>query len=318
MPSTRFDTLMSFPAVAEHISSSLLPAEECSWDEDEIPLQERGVRFRWLYYFLANIIEKAADHVEALWDRFRSAEKAALSLDAPEPATPLHSEHFLSDLGITRALVAELIVPLTQSIGAPLYARVPPAHRGRPSAFVSHTWSSPAFASGHGSFDIILDHHKDAFVWIDVACYNQHLIKPSAIAADMDSLIAQIGNVSFILTTEPFFTRSWCLWEILCAHHNDVNIAVHDQITRIRKKYWSSEISWIPPAFESVKTLKATESHDQENILSQFIARFGSVARADRYVRGLLQNREDLARYNTDRTWLGRIRTGMQYITGGR
>ena len=318
MTSWRSGALLSIPEVAAHIRSSLLPEEICSWHEGDTPLHTRGVRFSWLYYFLAGIIDRAADHIEVLWDRFRSAEKAALWLDRPEPERPIYSQDFLNGLGVTRALVAELVIPLTRSINAPLFARVPPEHRGPPSVFISHTWSSRAFASAHGSFDIVLDHHAPSFVWIDVACYNQHLVKSANVAKDMESLIAKIGEVSFILTTEPFFTRSWCLWEILSAHSNEARIAVHDQITRIRKKYWSSEISAMPPTFRSVRELEATEDEDRKNILANLISQFGSARRADRYIRSLLHNHKDLAAGAADPSWMGWVKTALERRLSGR
>ena len=99
--------------------------------------------------------------IAAEWAKYHSAEKAAMygPWDIPEPELPAYSRHMIENLQTTRQFVSNLIAPLTRPISAPLYARVPPEHRGVPSAFVSHTWSSTALAQAHGSLDIVLDHY---------------------------------------------------------------------------------------------------------------------------------------------------------------
>ena len=136
----------------------------------------------------------------------------------------------------------------------------------------------------------MLDHYRDSFVWIDIACYNQHTIKDESIAADMKSIISGIGQIAFILTTEPFFTRSWCMWETVCGRQTGADSKVHDQITRIKSKYWSSEASQMPPTFRSVTELSATERSDQEKVLELLVSTFGSVRQADEYIRGILRS----------------------------
>jgi hypothetical protein len=253
------------------VEKRLLPIDACSWSEADSPLSQRGVRFSWLYDFVATIDSSIAE----MWNRFRSTQKAATygPWDIPWPDQPNYPE----DLVTTRQLVSEFIVPLTRSIRAPLYARVPNNHRGRPTVFISHTWSSHAVAAAHGSLDIVLDHYRDAFIWIDFVCYNQHSVKDESIAADMKSLIEDIGQVAFILTTSPFFTRSWCLWEIVCGHQTGATLRIHDQIMRIKKKYWSSEANQLPPKFTSISDLSATEKSDQDKIFELLVSTFGSV-----------------------------------------
>jgi len=81
----------------------------------------------------------------------------------------------------TSWIVSEFIKPLTKDAQAPLYARVPQEYRGKPTVFVSHTWSSTYFAGAHGSLDIAYERHCDDFVWIDIGCYNQHLFRQGKI-----------------------------------------------------------------------------------------------------------------------------------------
>jgi hypothetical protein len=286
----RPDKLHMIPAVVECAEEYLLPIEASAWHEDDVPLDQRGVRFSWLYDFVAKVWTKLDAFTAREWAQHRSTEKAAMygPWDIPWPEQPAYPEDLVENLRTTRQLVSNLIVPLTRPLNAPLYARVPPEHRGRPSVFISHTWSSSAVAAAHGSLDIVLDHHRDAFVWIDIACYNQHSVKDESIAADMKALIAGIGHIAFILTTQPFFTRSWCLWEIVCGHQTGADVKVHDQITRIKKKYWSSEIGQMPPQFNSVTELSATQRSDQEKILELLLLTFGSVGKANEYIRSIL------------------------------
>ena len=166
-------------AVVECVQGCLLPLEASSWHESDVPLGQRGVRFSWLYDFVAKVWENLDAFIAAEWAKYHSVEKAAMygPWDIPEPELPAYSRHMIENLQTTRQFVSNLIAPLTRPISAPLYARVPPEHRGVPSVFVSHTWSSTALAQAHGSLDIVLDHYRDAFVWIDIACYNQHTVK---------------------------------------------------------------------------------------------------------------------------------------------
>lgn len=269
------------PAVEE----CLLPVKDCSWAEGDVPLDERGVRFSWLYDFVARIDSM----IVHMWTRFRSTQRAAIygPWDIRSSPMPQYPEELLT----TRQLVSYFVIPLTRAIRAPLYARVPLEHRGHPSVFLSHTWDSQPVAGGHGSFDIALDHYRDSFVWMDIACYNQHRVTDESIAGDMDSIIGAIGQVAFILTTEPFFTRSWCLWEVVCGHNRGATVKSHDQITRIERKYWSSESSRTPPKFKSITELSATERADREKILELLVTTFGSVAKADAYVVKMLVDR---------------------------
>ncbi len=49
----------------------LLPIDACSWSEDDVPPRQRGVRFSWLYDFVAKIDSAIAD----MWRHFRSTQK---------------------------------------------------------------------------------------------------------------------------------------------------------------------------------------------------------------------------------------------------
>ncbi|HQG26127.1 MAG: hypothetical protein KBB67_08510 [Syntrophorhabdus sp.] len=279
------------PPIKKCAAECLVPLDECSWSEEEVPLGQRGVRFSWLYDFVSRIWADTDSFITGIWKHYRSTQRASMYGpwdNIPWPEMPEYPEDLVETVRMTRDLVSNLIIPLTRPISAPLYARIPIEHRGRPSVFISHTWSSNAVASAHGSLDIVLDHYRDSFVWIDFVCYNQHLVKDGNIAADMKSIISGIDQIAFILTTQPFFTRSWCLWEIVCGYKTGVKVKVHDQITRIKKKYWSSEASQMPPNFKSITELSATKKSDEEKIFELLVSTFGSVSQADDYIRSIL------------------------------
>jgi hypothetical protein len=264
--------------------------EDCTWDERDVPLVQRGVRFGWLYNFLDDLVHEANAFFERMWDEYRSADRAAMygPWNIPTPEVPPYREDAAEGLRITRNLVSDIIVPITASIGAPLYARVAVEHRGPPDVFISHTWSSMAFVDAHGSLNMLLDRYRDSFVWIDFVGYNQHCVKPKSILKDMEDIISGIGRVAFTLTREPFFTRSWCLWEIVCSYRVGAKVDVCENILRIKRKYWASEAVLLPPRFTSVADLQATNESDREMIFEQLVSTFGSVDQADEYVRGIL------------------------------
>src|SRR5262245_55349213 len=92
----------------------LRQAEPGSWRDEAIPLEARGVRRQWACDFIRHLLR---------------------DINAARAVPPFY---FLNCHG----LVQEIVKPLTAALRAPLYALVPEEHRGRPTTFVSHTWSS--------------------------------------------------------------------------------------------------------------------------------------------------------------------------------
>ncbi len=283
----------------------LMPLEACSWREDDVPLAERGVRVGWLYDFVKRIYSA----IDGLWTEYDLANKKAKNDDRfasdrnPNyrpgdikwPDRPVYSLPLT-----TTQLVSLFIAPLTSHIKAPLYARIPPEHRGRPSKFISHTWNSYASQGVHGTLDMVQDRNHDSFVWIDIVCYNQHRVLNENIYSDMKEIISRIGQIAFVLTTEPFFTRSWCLWEIVCANQTNAEVSIYNQIARIQKKYWSSEKHALPKKFKSITNLSAIKQHDKDKIFELLVSTFGSVQQADEYIHSILPQIEDNPQRFTD------------------
>lgn len=267
---------------------SLLPLHDCSWQEKDVPIAKRGIHFKWLYDFVAKVDNATGDLWKNIRIQYESQKKASIHFEnVPWPDSPEYPDYPEANFK-TREFVNKIVVPLTNEIKAPLYSRVPYEQRGSPSIFISHTWDSSIVRGGHGSLDMVLDRNRDSYVWIDFMCYNQHLVRDEAIAKDMNAIISSIGETAFVLTTAPFFSRSWCLWEMVCAHRSNVPIYVYDQIDRIKYKYYTSEQSEMPPDFSSITELTATKRADQMEIYELFISTFGSVANADAYIRNIL------------------------------
>jgi hypothetical protein len=222
-------------------------------------MEERGVSVSWLLGFVRAVWEK----VNAEGDEF----------------------YFLT----THGLVNRVVKPLTAHLRAPLYALVPPEDRGRPTTFVSHTWSSLLVGPDGqpiGTLDA-LEQLGNERVWIDFACYNQHIFE--AIGADMQRVIAAIGSISVVATPTPIYRRCWCLWELLCAQRAGVPVHLlvrggyrNDKILSVNALYRS---------FQGVGRAEATKPEDREILRAGIVAHFGSVARADVAIEALIREK---------------------------
>lgn len=266
----------------------LLSDENVTWDERSVPLARRGVSFSWLLQFA-----RASDRgIGELWDDFheKSHRHGNANLFRPDgvaetqltdrftkPPPPPYPE---GDLTV-RDFVSSVVIPVTRGIKAPLYAKIPPEYRGEPSMFISHTWDSNMF----GQFGFIgamtgTGHPDPGFVWIDFACYNQHRVE--SVAGDMMSIVSQIGTVAFALTERPFWSRLWCLWELMCAHRSGAQIQVRD-VNIHTPKYAAPR-----PDFTSITDALASKQEDRRSLVDEILAVFGSIKHADNHVRKLL------------------------------
>jgi hypothetical protein len=273
------------------------------WNEADVPLTERGVRFSWLCNFVKSFYWERNEPVR---EQLRLRERARQWND--------YARHYPGDLPIPDALkgiqldgpepqfyqatihdfVAEHIIPLTQAIGGPLYARVPPSDRGKPEMFLSHAWNnlvlSPV-AQWHGGTLDAFDSSgiagiKNKFVWIDFACYMQPPDNPKLIAYDMEALIRSIGNVAFAVTMTPLFNRIWCLWEVLSASLTgaETRFCVGPGYRTDRRSMTNKFVD----EFKSVKEADATKKDDYDKLLAAMVTRFGSIAAADDHIRKLM------------------------------
>jgi hypothetical protein len=122
----------------------LSAAEAGPWHEDKVPPGDRGISLHWLCDFVADKLAKLNEPrrlaIERR-DRARDHNKAGQwgRHDMPDMEIPEVPPNYLLN---THGLVSQFVVRLTEEIGGPLFALVPPEHRGPPTAFISHTWNS--------------------------------------------------------------------------------------------------------------------------------------------------------------------------------
>lgn len=265
------------------------------WSDDSLQLEHRGVSRKWLGGFIERLqqeinaardeaikqAEYAKNHNEAgFWGRH----------DRPDlPIPPIPPYQFID----TRGLVEAIVKPLTESIRAPFYALVPEQFRGRPTDFVSHTWSSLLVGPPRqriGSLDALNSMgDADEFIWIDFICYNQHITSSKDIAPDMLRVIGAIGQVSVCATPTPIYSRSWCLWEFLSSQRagTKLNLRVYpghrnDKILSVNALYRS---------FKGIGKACSSSDSDQKEIYDGFIAFFGSEEQADAAIEKLIEDK---------------------------
>jgi hypothetical protein len=280
----------------------LLEEQSCSWQEADVPLPERGVRFSWLCNFVRSIYWQKNQVVEEQKELQKAAlaweEHARWSMDdlpTPDIYKGLDLERPVPAYDATIGdLVAERVLPLTNTIRAPLYARIPPSDRGKPEVFLSHAWANSVLSSvpqWHGGTLDAFDSQgiagiTEKFVWIDFVCYNQHAVASDTIAFDVEAIIRSIGNVAFAVTMTPLFDRIWCLWEVLSVLQTGAKSRFcvgpgyqTDKRVMVNKFF---------EAFKSVEQARSTKTGDYDKLLAAMISRFGSIAAADEHIRKLM------------------------------
>lgn len=279
----------------------LLDLELCTWNEKDVPLHERGVSLDWLINYVKSIYDShneptRKDYFEKIqqYEQYENQKKAANWFShVPEPEyQPYPTEPKLFEI-TTRQFVSDYVIPQTESIKAPLYARVPQSKRGKPSTFISHVWDAKIRSvrpttgwqksDGTGTLDTV----SGKFIWIDFVCYNQHKLNDNKIAIDMENLIKSIGKVIFALTPVPFTNRIWCLWELLSVAKSNSEV----QFGTPNRMHFSDYKMWINEYFDSrtsVRDAKSTNPSDYEIIYKAINAHFGSTYAADEYLTQLM------------------------------
>jgi hypothetical protein len=223
-----------------------------------VPLAERGISFWWFWHFVDDVLSE--------W------------VPVSEPVS-------------TEDFVRRVVVPLTKRHRCPLFARVPAEFRGKPTIFVSHVWRSRLAQTPYGllaTIDWAEDRQrKEHTVWLDIVSYNQHEVKTDRIAADMLEVIRSCRSLRVALSTEPFFHRTWCLWELLGACQTNINVAMCDTLPR-SQKYASTEMQFRRPHFESVRQSRALFESERHALLNATEETFGTIEAADDIVRDMI------------------------------
>lgn len=274
--------------------TGLAPESKLSWSDTDVPLQERGVSVSWLIDFVHEVDRQWQEVVK----QHERDELASVHYDTPWPE-PLP---FASNLQMTTVfLVDNVIRPLTRTLSAPLFARVPGQFKGVPDIFVSHAWSNPLTSDGAFSTLYALDSPLKSwgarkFVWIDLACYNQHRVE--CVAEDMKTVIATIGRVGFPWVNSAPLTRLWCLWELLCAHVGHASIELYEANSSAYDLGFLADN--FKDEFKSVERADTTLPQDRQQILGAMIATFGSITQADDFVRELVNS---MLSTQSDKPW---------------
>jgi hypothetical protein len=274
--------------------TGLIAEDKLSWNDNDIPLHKRGVSVSWLIDFVHEV-DRAWQDVVKQHERDR---KASLYFDAPWP-DPLP---FAPDLRMSAVFLVNYVIrPMTRVVGAPLYVRVPEQCRRKPDVFVSHAWSNPLACWGAFSTLYTLDSplrswEPRKFVWIDLACYNQHRVE--CVAEDMRAVIASVGRVGIPMINSVPFSRLWCLWELLCAHLADAKLEMYEANGSAYDLGFLADR--FQDEFRSVEHPATTLPEDRERILEAMISTFGSIAKADEHLRQLVNS---MLSKQSDKPW---------------
>jgi tetratricopeptide (TPR) repeat protein len=128
----------------------------------------------------------------------------------------------LSADATTAEFCANFILPLTKEFqcSAAEYLRaVRSLSIGKPIGFISHAW----IYSFRDLINALVSYYgKDAYVWLDIACNNQHKAPnypPDWWYGAFKTAISSIGKTVMVLApwNDPIpLTRGWCIWELYC------------------------------------------------------------------------------------------------------
>jgi len=131
-----------------------------------------------------------------------------------------------------------------------------------------------------------------SFIWIDIACYNQHLFE--SISEDMKYIISSIGFVGIPMLYSGAFSRLWCIWEFLCAYITKAEIQFLE-VSSSASDYGRA-YEYFKSTFRSIADASTTLEKDKVQILEAIVKTFGSVEAADKYFleltdKGLTEDR---------------------------
>jgi hypothetical protein len=253
-------------------SGVLLPLTDSRWNDDDVPLEQRGIEAR----FFSQFYEKVLDYrgwVQRTHD---------LSFSRDEVPDPPDWNWSMNEQMIGRYLVKDHIVPLTEPIAAPLFARIPEASRGKPNVFLSYSWDAPLLANGWGVIEAVTPHLKAGdFVWADVFCHNQHRI--GSVAPQMKKVIAGVKRLLVPMSAPTWYERCWCIWEVLCAFQNNVEVVFVEYARKARDMYLLRDT--FLSEFHSMMLAETSFEEDKALIVKEARETFGSIEATDRYFR---------------------------------
>ena len=90
------------------------------------------------------------------------------------------------------------------------------------------------------------------------------------------------------MSEPPWYERCWCIWEVLCAFKNNIEIEFVEYARKLRDYVIIREK--FVAGFRSIALAETSVAEDKILILQQAVATFGSVEAADQYLHlGLLE-----------------------------
>jgi hypothetical protein len=259
----------------------LIPLEECAWNESDMPIEHRGVDGEWLF----NLVHEVNYQRNRCVDQYHYQERASINLDnVPWPDYPSAMAGNLT----ASSLVSAHIIPWTSEILAPLFARVPIGARGKPSTFVSYTWTSGLLDMGYGVIYAIQQYlRSNSFIWMDLFCHNQHKI--GSVARQMEQVIAGVDRVLLPMSEHPWYDRTWCIWEVLCALRYNKEIVFLDYDRKERD--YRNIHSYFLENFKSIASSGTSLEEDKNEITGAVLDFFGSMEEADHYFVTLMKEK---------------------------
>jgi hypothetical protein len=102
----------------------------------------------------------------------------------------------------------------------------------------------------------------------------------------MEPVIADIDRLVLPMSEPPWYQRSWCIWEVLCALRANKDIVLLEYAKRARDMYQIR--AFYLGGFESIAKSETSVAEDKALILRSTSTMFGSIAAADEYLRTMM------------------------------
>ena len=122
---------------------------------------------------------------------------------------------------------------------------------------------------------------------MDIFCHNQHNV--GSVAPQMEKVIGRVKRLIVPMSQPPWFERCWCIWELLCAFQNKIEVVFAEYSRKERDMYKIRE--YFLSQFRSLALAETSKAEDKFLILQLAQAMFGSIEAADRF---LLSNMKEV------------------------
>eukprot|EP00049_Salpingoeca_infusionum_P000128 m.37472 g.37472 ORF g.37472 m.37472 type:complete len:480 (+) comp10098_c0_seq1:127-1566(+) len=177
----------------------------------------------------------------------------------------------------TTEVCQQLIIPATEASKKPYIELLDASDVGNATVFISHAWKYP-LAHSVNVMEQYEQDHPNSFYWFDLVLNSQHGTAERPFewwCKTFQESIEKIGAV--VLVASPFsspipLTRSWCLFEIMCALNGGDSVTFEIRMPQEEKESFLSTLQEQYDVFQyalgTVKT-QASEAYlatDKDNI----------------------------------------------------